>query len=408
MRLASSIVAFLILQVAAAADAAAQGAPAADDKAGTIRVLSDADRAIVSLDGTDVGVAPLEIRQVRPGEHVVAVRADGRGRREDRVTVEAGATAVVALDLEGGGAAGDRSGKDASGGKGDSRDDDSDGDAGSGTPGEASGAAAAGHVVTAPPAARGEPGPVVEGGPASAEELLLERRGLTTFGARALSRGRSTVAIGAGYPYLIDSRVLVGAMPRGAPFSLDAGVLFRTYGARWELGAAARATLVDQDPFSLGVFGDVGGGSTYFDDSKRNYFFASGGVAASLSGLGAVTITGRAYLSAWSDRHCPGEAGEGEPTELCQDYREDTLSVEEKARVDQLVGRGNIFDRDSGVRGIISLAVELALSHEWSGWVLIEGAPRQDERAAYTDLFHGAMFDEDARSYARVGLTYKF
>jgi hypothetical protein len=262
-------------------------------------------------------------------------------------------------------------------------------------------------VVTAPPASRGQTASE-EGGPASSDDVRLERRGLGTFGARALDRGHSTVAIGAGYPYLLDARVLIGAMRPGEPFAIDAGVLFRTYGSRWELGAAGRFTLLERDPFSLGVFGDIGGGSTYFDDSKRNYFFADGGVAASLTGLGAVTITGRAYLSAWSDRHCPGDVGEGDPTDVCLEYREDRLSAEDRGRVDDLVGRGNLFDRDGGVRGVLSLAVELALSDEWSGWILIEGAPRQDERAAFTDLFHGSMFDEDARSYARAGLTYKF
>ena len=121
-----------------------------------------------------------------------------------------------------------------------------------------------------------------------------------------------------------------------------------------------------------------------------------------------MTITGRAYLNAWSDRHCPGEAGEGDPTDLCLAFRDDTLNPDTRSRVVNLVGQGNIFDRDGGLRAVISLAVELALSEQWSGWLLVEGAPRQDERAAFTDLFHSTMFDEDARSYARLGFTYKF
>jgi hypothetical protein len=397
MRLTSSMIAVLVLHCLAG-DAAAQSSGAA--RSGTIRVLSNAARAVVSLDGTDVGVAPVEIKQVRPGEHVVAVRAEGRGRREDRVTVEAGATAVVTLDLDEP-AGGGQEGGDAAGA-------DDDGDAGLDPgPGGGPGASASDGGGAAGRDADDGGGAIAAAAPTE-EELLLERRGLTTFGARALPRGRSTVAIGAGYPYLIDSRILVGAMPRGAPFELDAGILFRTYGQRWELGLLGRLTLFDQEPFSLGAFADLGGGSTYFDDSRRNYWFASGGVAASLSGLGAVTITGRAYLDAWSDRHCPGEVNEGEPTDVCQDFRDSTLSPDERARVIDLVGSGNLFDRDSGVRGILSLAVELALSETWSGWLLIEGAPRQDERAAFTDLFHGAMFEEDARTYARVGFTYKF
>ena len=393
MRLASLLTGLLVL-VFLIPDAAAQSG-----QGGSIRVLSNVERAIVSLDGTDVGVTPLEIKQVRPGEHVVAVRAQGHGRREDRVTVEAGSTAVVTLDLDEGdepGGVGDVDRVD----EGDQRDQGPQP-----TGGEAGGEPAGGAPGADGP--RGEGGKIARPRP-TRRELLLERRGLSAFGARALPRGRSTLAFGAGYPYLFDSRVMVGAMPRGAPLGLDAGVLFRTYGARWELGATARATFIDVDPFSFGGFADFGGGSTYFDDSKRNYWFLNTGVAASLTGLGAVTITGRAYLNAWSDRHCPGEAGEGDPTDLCQAFRDDTVDPDTRGRVNDLVGQGNIFDRDGGLRAVISLAVELALSEQWSGWLLIEGAPRQDERAAFTDLFHSTMFEEDARSYARLGFTYKF
>ncbi|HKE19942.1 MAG TPA: PEGA domain-containing protein [Kofleriaceae bacterium] len=395
MRLAPLVAGLFALHLASP-DAAAQAA-----RGGSIRVLTNVDGATVSLDGTDVGVTPLEIKQVRPGDHVVAVRADGHGKREDHVTVEAGSTAVLTLDLEDGGQPGvgqvdpvDQRGRGRGAGGAHAAAGGGGGAPGAGPPGDQG--------------PGGEVGEVADGAPPSKQELLLERRGLSSFGARALPRGRSTIAFGAGYPYLFDSRVQVGALPRGRPFALDAGVLFRTYGVRWELGATTRVTFVDVDPFSFGGFADAGGGSTYFDDSKRNDWFADAGVAASLTGLGAVTITGRAYLDAWTDRHCPGKADEGNPTDLCQGYRDGTLDAETRARVDDLVGRGHLFARDSGVRAMVSLAVEVALSERWSGWLLIEGAPRQDERAAFTDLFHGSMFEEDARSYARFGFAYKF
>ena len=55
-----------------------------------------------------------------------------------------------------------------------------------------------------------------------------------------------------------------------------------------------------------------------------------------------------------------------------------------------------------------SLAIEIAMSDDWSLWGLFEGVPRQDERAAYTDLFHSSMFDRDPRTYLTIGLTRKF
>ena len=56
----------------------------------------------------------------------------------------------------------------------------------------------------------------------------------------------------------------------------------------------------------------------------------------------------------------------------------------------------------------VELVVEVALWQRWSGWLVFEGAPFQDERAAYTDLFNAAMFKNDINTYVRLGGTYKF
>ena len=263
MRLASLAAGLLAIHLVVP-DVAAQPA-----QGGSIRVLSNVEPRDRLVDGTDVGVTPLEIKQVRPGEHVVAVRADGHGRREDRVTVEAGATAVLTLDLKEGGEPGGVGAVNQPG-----RQDPGSGvpEEPGGSPEEPGGPLGAGPDNPGGPDAggdRGDDGGKIEAArPLTKEELQLERRGLSAFGARSLPRGQSTVAFGAGYPYLFDSRVAIGAMPRGAPFGLDAGVLFRTYGARWELGVTGRATFIDVDPFSFGAFADFGGGSTYFDDSS--------------------------------------------------------------------------------------------------------------------------------------------
>ena len=106
----------------------------------------------------------------------------------------------------------------------------------------------------------------------------------------------------------------------------------------------------------------------------------------------------------------PGETifKEGDRADVMYVVQSGEVEVSHKGTWIENLGEGNIFGRDSGVRAMISLVVELALSEKWSFWLLIEGAPSQEERAAYTDLFHSIMPEEDARSYGRAGFVYKF
>lgn len=74
---------------------------------GTIRVLTNVPGAKVYLDGAEKGEAPMDLKDVKPGEHVVEVRADGYETREERVAINAGQSAVYKLDLQPGGSASD-------------------------------------------------------------------------------------------------------------------------------------------------------------------------------------------------------------------------------------------------------------------------------------------------------------
>ena len=66
---------------------------------GTIRVMSNVSGAKVYLDGREVGEAPFDIKDVKPGEHVVEVKAAGYQTREERVLINAGASEVRKMDL---------------------------------------------------------------------------------------------------------------------------------------------------------------------------------------------------------------------------------------------------------------------------------------------------------------------
>ena len=66
---------------------------------GTVKVLSNVNGAHVFLDGTDMGVVPIEAKDVKPGDHIIDVKAPGYQDREEKVTVNVGSAAILKLDL---------------------------------------------------------------------------------------------------------------------------------------------------------------------------------------------------------------------------------------------------------------------------------------------------------------------
>lgn len=464
---------------------------------GVIRVLSNVAGAKVFLDGTEMGAVPIDVKDVKTGEHVLEVKAAGYQTREERVTVNAGQSIIIKLDLN------------AEAGKGDTgtlkvvspvpdADVYIDGAAIGKVPQEKAVARGEHFVVvklagfkTFEQKVRIEPGQTLtvsaelkavgrvrvisdpagaevmvnglpqgvtplelnevevgttivrvtkagyqsweqtlnlEGGKTetlsanlrlegpSDQELLDEQRGLTSFGARTLPRGRSTVDFGLGYPYFLETRINVGAGKMGN-FGFDAGVGVRSMGSRSEIGMGVRFMLVDRDPFSAGAFGDLWWGSRLIDDSKRNGLTFNAGLVASLTAFTRVTVSGRMYLNFWSDRHCPEENAanpngfDGDPIEVCDDYRTMTLSAEDRMRAEDLTGadsNAEFFGRESGLRLMTSVIAEIAIKQRWNGWFVLEGAPFQSERALYTDMFSAPLFNSDFGTYARIGATYKF
>jgi len=325
---------------------------------GKLRILSEPNGASVTINGQPSGNTPLEI-DVEVGDAVIQIDSPGFKSDTRTIAVEGGKTQSIQAQLE----------------------------------------------VAGP----------------SADELLEEQRGLSHFGARTLSRGRSTVAADAGYPYFAEVRINVGAGRIGKQFGFDAGVGARTMLARNEIGIGVRMTLFDQDPFSAGVFGDLWWGSKLIDDSRRNGVTFNTGVLVSLTALSHVTITGRAYLNMWSDRHCPELKGgmfDGDPIPACDGYKRRVIdggtpndfTEEDAKRMEDLTGEKGMgmFTREQGIRGIIGVIAELAVYQRWTVYGILEGAPFQDERALFTHMFSGTMFDSDFGTYLRIGTMYKF
>jgi hypothetical protein len=67
---------------------------------GVVRVLSDTPSSHVYIDGADMGPAPVDIKDVKPGDHILQVKAPNFNPVEQRITVIAGAPPqVVKFDL---------------------------------------------------------------------------------------------------------------------------------------------------------------------------------------------------------------------------------------------------------------------------------------------------------------------
>lgn len=457
---------------------------------GAIRVLSNVDGAVVLLDGTELGPAPIDIKDVEPGEHVVEVKAPGHVTREDRVVVSAGSASILKLDLQPVTSTqngilkvvspvpectvfldGQRIGnvpqeKEIPAGEhfvvvtksGFTKFEQKvtieagktmtvqaelkevgmlrilstppgadimlNGFPFAKTPYENNEMEVGDHVIklkldghydydetisitggkrTTINATLGE----IDDGPTPAD-LAEEQRSLSSFGARTLPLGRATIDMAAGYPYYLNGQITVG-FGRIGKFGFDAGAYLRTFFSRTEFGTKLRLNLYDKKPLSAGVFTNIGGGGALVDDSQRNSFNMDIGGVVSLTAFGMVTVTGRAYLNIWSDRHCPAEemSPGADAAGVCPG--EGDLTAEQMTRLAELdIDRTDLLKRESGVRALLSGAVEVAGWQNWSVWALFEIAPFQNERAAYTHLFNGAMLTEDIGSYLTLGGTYKF
>jgi PEGA domain len=390
---------------------------------GLLKVVSNVPEALVFVDGAALGKAPQE-KRVAAGDHPVVVRLDGYKQFEQKVRVTAGQPFTVQADLKAVGRLRVLSTPSAStvvinglpAGK---------------TPLDTE--VEVGETVVRienPGFQPFEQTLTIQGGktetlsrelavagPSEAEQFA-EQRGLSSFGARVLPRGRSTVDVDVGYPYFTTARITVGAGNLGGPLGFDASVGVRTMLARSEIGFGGRLTVVDNEPFSAAAFTNLWWGSKLLDDSKRNGVTWDVGGLASLTALTHVTITGRAFAELWSDRHCPAldasmpNGFEGtDPIAVCTQIKDGTISQADLSRVKKLTGSdgsGN-FNRENGVRFMASIIGEIAFEQQWNVYFILEGTPfQQSERALFTSLFSGSMPDTDYRIYARAGITYKF
>ncbi len=315
--------------------------------AGTVVIAGAPTGALASLDGKPAAPLMATGYELKPGSHTVTITAAGHDPLTRTFTVEAGTKLRLEVKMV---ATAKAPGKD-------------------GTPASS-------------PASQPTDG---------AEEAEVDTRGLSSFGAQLVPPKYFTADISAGFPYLGEGRLTTGVFSKGH-LGLDAGVELRTNGALTVIGAIAKFRFLNFNPLSLAAFTGIGGGG---GPSGRDAFYFNAGLLVSLSFKGMLTFTGRLYANVYSDRLCPSSADDDE-LDVCN-VIPGTTGLEQDPR-----------ERFTGARFFLSAVLEVPITRNVGIFAIVEGAPGQDQRPAFTNAFFMLMPESDPRFYGRAGISFKF
>ncbi len=395
--------------------------------AGVVRIQSDQPDAMVIMDGKRLGKAPLELKDVRAGLHIVRVEKAGFLPHKERFTLKKDQVFTITALLKRGGRL---------------------------------------KVTSSPPGAtiwidtkpvgqtpmmgkvlevgtysveveingfhRERRSVTIEGGKPVSLHLELQPirtgptrderiRGMTSFGAITVEPSQFTADITLGFlPYFGIVRLTVGAWKKGN-LGLDAGIIVRIQGVINEFVAHARFGFLRAGPFSMAAFTEIGGGPGW---EGRNTFTFDIGAIASLSFRNLITVSVRMWGRAYSDSFCPSEAadpadGESEPG-WCSALDDPTtreqnmLDMKMPRRWRQMFSESPMAHRKRITEGrfMMALIVEIAFARWASLHLMVSGAPGMVQRPMWHDFFNRPMpISEnggDPRIYGGAGMTFKF
>jgi hypothetical protein len=383
-------------------------APGVSGPAGTLQVNAPAQGATVFVDGQTVGQTPWASR-VSAGDHSVVVDKEGFARYEQKVTVAEGGTIAVTAELRPIGGLRFLSSPDGATvlldgvpiGK---------------TPLVKSDVPVGEHVIAfrADGYREFQQPVVVQGGQMgvlngslhltselTADEQAAVRKGLSSYGAGTVPAGHVTVDASAGYPYYLELRATTG-VPEIKFLAADVAVGFRTFFNNYDFLGTVRARVAHYDPFAAAIFATIGGGG---GKDGRNQFTLQAGAIGSILFGSVVTVSGKVYMDLWSDRLCGGDSGALTGTDVCKG----TASSADITKARKIHGSDDLGTRDNGVRLYTSIVAEIAAAPWLNFFFLLEGAPFQDQRAAFTNLFTSTLVsDTDPIYNFRAGVTFKF
>lgn len=212
---------------------------------------------------------------------------------------------------------------------------------------------------------------------------------LAPYAAQLVAPAFIAADAAAGFPYLLEARVTTGLFQL-EPFAMDVAVALRTYGAVTDVALHTRLRVLHSGPWAVATGLTLGGGG---GPKSRNTMFLD------LSAIGSVQIERRVSLSArtviniYSDRHCPENANANE-LEVCATGLSDATPAEMR-------------DRFTGLRLMFAGIVEVSVTRWLNIFGILEFAPFQGNREAYSDSFASIMPKSDPAVYGRIGVTFK-
>ncbi len=317
---------------------------------GAIRVISPVLGAPVYIDGSLAGKTPMLRSQLDPGPHFVTVRREGYDELVQTVEVKPGEVAELQAVL---------------------------------TPSTKAVLTPSTKVEekqTRPPAETAQQ-------PLLASGNIL---GLSSYGAHLVGPSYFAADASLGFPYLFEGRLTTGFFSQGT-IGMDGGVEFRTYGAISEIGLHTKLRLLERSPLALALLLSLGGGG---GPSSRNTAYANLGIVTSVWFKQLVTFSGRAFFNFYTDRLCPSTANPGEVS-ACRSPQNDLTPTQ-------------IRERFAGTRFFLSALLEIPVHQRVNLFFILEGAPFQGNRLAYSDRFADIMPDSDPALYFRLGATFKY
>ena len=262
---------------------------------GALRILSTPEGAEVRLDGELVGKTPVSRDAVPSGDHIVEFKLAGYFDHKETMKVDGGREKVFSVDMK------------------------------------------------------------VDPDRADARAEVKRRQAMSSFGAKVNPVGGVTVDFGLGYPYYLQTRVMVGAVStkffgfrRGCPGPDD--VRHHRLRAAWP-GAAARGGAV------LGAAPTRTSSGSAPASTAAAPCSATTGAVASLAFADIATVSAFGHFSWWADHFCPSQQ------QMANGTSEDAYCNETKEPVMYMQNfpNGNPTAADTGHRFYTGLAASAAV-----------------------------------------------
>ena len=392
--------------------------PAPDDRPrGILKIQSLVPDAEVFLDGSSIGRAPVERRDLDPGKHYLVVRKDGYAEYKREVDLVENVPLMFAAELRA--IAGLKFLSNPRGAQ-----VTIDGEPIGNTPTQRPEVAAGEHVVEFKMAGYFDSRQTikVEGGKErivsadlkllptgpSPEQVTRIRTAMSSWGATTLPQGGFTADFGLGYPYIFFARLTVGAFAL-KPAGLDLGVEFQSFVQMNTLAVHGRMQLAAAGPLAVAVRADFGGGA---GSNGKNTLFFDVAAVASLAFAEIATFSLDLRVSGWTDQFCP--SAEQVLNGVSQDdYCKDNAAWSGKYNA-EFNGQDPAGKRFSGTRLYSGMSVVFAIDRRTSAFLRLDFLPGAgivtfpQPRLAFEDKFNSTMFEHDPLYYGTAGLSFKF